>query len=156
MISFEFPVTERTRTLLRLEQLYDRLAYFLGKDHALDHHAALLVLFELLETAPRATTQGALQDRDIEVVERREVPVVDKQARVVEEVVVQRQTRDRIEKVADTVRETRVEVEEGGAPSTTPRRGWTPSWSSSESLSTTRRVSRRGASSPTSVNTLRL
>ena len=56
------------------------------------------------------------------MVERREVPVVDKQARVVEEVVVQRQTRDRIEKVADTVRETRVEVEEGGAPSTTPRR----------------------------------
>jgi stress response protein YsnF len=74
------------------------------------------------ETAPRAATQGALQDRDIEVVERREVPVVDKQARVVEEVVVQRQTRDRVEKVADTVRETRVEVEEGGAPSGTPGR----------------------------------
>ncbi|WP_374557286.1 cell division protein ZapD [Aquitalea pelogenes] len=60
MISFEFPVTERTRTLLRLEQLYDRLAYFLGKDHAMDHHAALLVLFELLETASRADLKADL------------------------------------------------------------------------------------------------
>ncbi|WP_293765595.1 cell division protein ZapD [uncultured Aquitalea sp.] len=60
MISFEFPVTERTRTLLRLEHLYGRLAYFFGKDHPLDHHAGLLVLFELMETASRADLKADL------------------------------------------------------------------------------------------------
>nr|WP_233164017.1 cell division protein ZapD [Chromobacterium sp. ASV23] len=60
VISFEFPVTERTRILLRLEYLYGRLAYFVGKDHPHDHHAALLVLFELMETASRADLKADL------------------------------------------------------------------------------------------------
>ncbi|AXT48131.1 MULTISPECIES: cell division protein ZapD [Chromobacterium] len=60
MISFEFPVTERTRILLRLEHLYARLGYFIGKDHPYDHHAALLVLFELMETASRADLKADL------------------------------------------------------------------------------------------------
>lgn len=60
MISFEFPVTERTRILLRLEQLYGRLAYFTEREHCFDHHAALLVLFELMETASRADLKADL------------------------------------------------------------------------------------------------
>lgn len=60
MISFEFPVTERTRTLLRLEYLYARLEYFVSKEHCYDHHAALLVLFELMETASRADLKADL------------------------------------------------------------------------------------------------
>lgn len=60
MISFEFPVTERVRTLLRLEELYDRLAFFIERDHPFEHHAALLVLYELMETASRADLKADL------------------------------------------------------------------------------------------------
>lgn len=60
MISFEFPVTERTRSLLRLEQLYARLDFFIARDHPFEHHAALLVLFELMETASRADLKADL------------------------------------------------------------------------------------------------
>ncbi|RXZ43560.1 cell division protein ZapD [Crenobacter cavernae] len=60
MISFEFPVNERTRSLLRLEQLYRRLAYFVDGEHANEHHSALLTLFELMETASRADLKADL------------------------------------------------------------------------------------------------
>ncbi|MDF0606482.1 cell division protein ZapD [Neisseriaceae bacterium TC5R-5] len=46
--------------MLRLEYLYARLAYFIDKDHPHDHHAALLVLFELMETASRADLKADL------------------------------------------------------------------------------------------------
>ncbi len=46
--------------MLRLEYLYGRLAYFIGKDHPYDHHSALLVLFELMETASRADLKADL------------------------------------------------------------------------------------------------
>ena len=51
------------------------------------------------------------QEREFEVVERHEEPVVEKRARNVEEVVVRRDVGERTEKVRDTVRETRVDVE---------------------------------------------
>lgn len=54
MISFEFPTNERTRCLLRLEQLYQRLAFFLRGEHPFEHHSAILVLFELMEAAGRS------------------------------------------------------------------------------------------------------
>lgn len=60
MISFEFPITERTRTLLRLEQLSQRLEYFSSREHPCDHHAALQALFEILETASRAELKSDL------------------------------------------------------------------------------------------------
>jgi uncharacterized protein (TIGR02271 family) len=61
-----------------------------------------------------------LQEGTLEVRERREEPVVDKQARVVEEVVVGKEARERTETVQDTVRRTDVDVQEtpGGARST--------------------------------------
>ena len=53
-----------------------------------------------------------LRDREIEVRERAEVPVVQKQARIVEEVAVGKQANVRTETVEDTVRRTDVDVEQ--------------------------------------------
>jgi uncharacterized protein (TIGR02271 family) len=53
-----------------------------------------------------------IKDGDIEITERAEVPVVSKQARVVEEVSVGKQVEERNEVVSDTVRKTEVEVDE--------------------------------------------
>lgn len=52
-----------------------------------------------------------LQDRDIELTERAEVPVVNKQARVVEEVKVTKDVEERDEAIRDTVRNTEVDVQ---------------------------------------------
>ena len=54
MILYEYPLNERVRTLLRLEDLYDRVRFFLGHDSAHDHHACLTGMFEILEVASRA------------------------------------------------------------------------------------------------------
>ena len=54
MIDYEFPLNERVRTLLRLEGLCARMAYFAERSSAADHQAALLTLFEILEVASRA------------------------------------------------------------------------------------------------------
>jgi stress response protein YsnF len=51
------------------------------------------------------------QERDIELTERSEVPVVNKEARVVEEVRVSKEVNERNETVRDNVRETKVDVE---------------------------------------------
>ena len=60
MISYEYPLSERVRTLLRLEDLYDRVEYFLAKTDALEHHIALLSLFEILEVSSRADLKSDL------------------------------------------------------------------------------------------------
>ncbi|MGE5096320.1 MAG: cell division protein ZapD [Betaproteobacteria bacterium] len=60
MITYEYPLNERIRTLLRLEDLYDRVRYFLGKDDAHDHHACLTGIFEILEVASRADLKSDL------------------------------------------------------------------------------------------------
>jgi cell division protein ZapD len=54
VISYEFPLNERIRTLLRLEDLYQRAQYFALKDDAEEHHIALTSLFELLDVGGRA------------------------------------------------------------------------------------------------------
>lgn len=54
MISYEYPLNERIRTLLRLEDLFRKNTHFSGSDAPLDHHVALLSLFEILEVAGRA------------------------------------------------------------------------------------------------------
>lgn len=60
MITYEYPFNERIRTLLRLEDLFDRARFFLARQDALDHHAALLTLFEILEVAGRADLKSDL------------------------------------------------------------------------------------------------
>ena len=54
MIRYEHPLNERIRTLMRLEDLFARARYFAERDHAPEHHAALLALFELTDVASRA------------------------------------------------------------------------------------------------------
>ncbi|MBI4741235.1 MAG: cell division protein ZapD [Betaproteobacteria bacterium] len=54
MITYEYPFNERIRTLLRLEDLFEKLAYFMQLDGLHEHHVALLSLFEVLEVASRA------------------------------------------------------------------------------------------------------
>ena len=54
MITYEYPFNERIRTLLRLEDLFAKTAHFSGQDGPLEHHVALVTLFDILETAARA------------------------------------------------------------------------------------------------------
>src|SRR5574343_1560971 len=54
VITYEYPFNERIRTLLRLEDLFEKSAYFTQMDGALEHHTALVSLFEILEVAGRA------------------------------------------------------------------------------------------------------
>ncbi len=60
MISYEFPLNERVRTLLRLEDLFSRVRRFIAREACQDHHAALGVLFEILEVASRADLKSEL------------------------------------------------------------------------------------------------
>ncbi|HEX6004559.1 MAG TPA: cell division protein ZapD [Burkholderiales bacterium] len=60
MISYEYPLSERVRTLLRLEDLYERVEYFLVKADPLEHHIALLSIFEILEVSSRADLKSDL------------------------------------------------------------------------------------------------
>ncbi len=60
MISYEYPLSERIRTLLRLEDLYERVQYFTAKADAQEHHVALLCIFEILEVASRADLKSDL------------------------------------------------------------------------------------------------
>ena len=54
MITYEYPFNERIRTLLRLEDLFDKAAYFLQAEGSHEHHVVLVTLFEILEVAGRA------------------------------------------------------------------------------------------------------
>ncbi|MCF8198016.1 MAG: cell division protein ZapD [Sulfuritalea sp.] len=54
MITYEYPLSERVRTLLRLEDLFDKITHFSAAEGAMEHHVALLTLFEILEVAGRA------------------------------------------------------------------------------------------------------
>ena len=60
MISYEYPLSERVRTLLRLEDLYDRVEYFIAKNEPPEHHIALLSIFEILEVSGRADLKSDL------------------------------------------------------------------------------------------------
>ncbi len=60
MINYEYPLSERIRTLLRLEDLYERVQYFTAKADAQEHHVALLSIFEILEVASRADLKSDL------------------------------------------------------------------------------------------------
>lgn len=54
MITYDYPLNERIRTLLRLEDLFDKLVHFSASDGSHEHHVALLTIFEVLEVAGRA------------------------------------------------------------------------------------------------------
>ncbi len=60
LILYEYPLNERIRTLLRLEDLFERLEFFASREHPLDHHVALVTLFEILDVAGRADLKSDL------------------------------------------------------------------------------------------------
>lgn len=60
MTSYEFPLNERIRTLLRLEDLFQKFEFFVHQEHRLDHHSALLTLFEIVEVGSRADIKSDL------------------------------------------------------------------------------------------------
>ena len=62
MISYEYPLNERIRTLLRLEDLFLKIAHFTAGVAPQDHHVALLTIFETLEVASRAQRLAAADD----------------------------------------------------------------------------------------------
>lgn len=60
MILYEYPLNERIRTLLRLEDLFIRFDHFADQAGPLEHHVALTTLFEILEVASRADLKSDL------------------------------------------------------------------------------------------------
>jgi cell division protein ZapD len=60
VITYEYPLHERIRTLLRLEDLYGRVTFFLAKDSAHAHHACLTGMFEIVDVASRADLKSDL------------------------------------------------------------------------------------------------
>ena len=60
MILYEYPFQESVRTMLRLEQLFDRLGQLMVRETAIDHHFALVTLFEIMDVAARADLKSDL------------------------------------------------------------------------------------------------
>ena len=54
MILYEYPFNERIRTYLRLEHLVGRIGQLLPREHPLDHHYALIAMFEVMDVSSRA------------------------------------------------------------------------------------------------------
>ncbi len=60
MIVYEYPFNERIRTLLRLEDLYEKFKFFVHQEDAMQHHVALSTIFDMLEVAGRADLKSDL------------------------------------------------------------------------------------------------
>jgi len=60
LIVYEYPFNERIRTLLRLEDLYEKFKFFVNQEHAMQHHVALATIFDMLEVAGRADLKSDL------------------------------------------------------------------------------------------------
>jgi cell division protein ZapD len=60
VISYEFPLNEKVRTWLRLEDLFARMNYFLAGELSMEHHVALTTLFEIHDVASRPDLKSEL------------------------------------------------------------------------------------------------
>ena len=60
MIHYEHPLNERIRTLLRLEDLFEKVSFFSSKDDSAEHHSAIVTLFEIIDVASRADLKSDL------------------------------------------------------------------------------------------------
>ncbi|MEW5770749.1 MAG: cell division protein ZapD [Pseudomonadota bacterium] len=69
MTVYEFPLNERIRTWLRLEDLFGKAQFFIGSEDARAHHAALLAIFEIVDV----TTRSELKNELIQELERQKV-----------------------------------------------------------------------------------
>lgn len=81
MILYEYPFNERVRSLLRLEDQLDRLFYFACQEDARAHHAALTVLFDIVDATTRSDLVGdllrELERQRVSLVALREHPAVE-------------------------------------------------------------------------------
>jgi cell division protein ZapD len=60
VILYEYPLHERVRTYLRLEHLFKRLNQLVTRDEAIDHHFALVTMFEIMDVGARADLKSDL------------------------------------------------------------------------------------------------
>ena len=60
LVLYEYPLNEGIRTMLRLEQLFDRLGSLIERDATIDHHFALFTIFEIMDVASRADLKADL------------------------------------------------------------------------------------------------
>jgi cell division protein ZapD len=60
LLLYEYPFNESIRTMLRLEYLFDRLGQLVARDAAVDHHFALVTIFEIMDVASRADLKSDL------------------------------------------------------------------------------------------------
>jgi cell division protein ZapD len=60
LVLYEYPFNEGIRTMLRLEHLFDRLGQLVARDAAVDHHFALVTIFEIMDVASRADLKSDL------------------------------------------------------------------------------------------------
>jgi cell division protein ZapD len=60
LILYEYPFNESIRTMLRLEQMFDRLGQLMPREAAVDHHFALATIFEIIDVASRADLKSDL------------------------------------------------------------------------------------------------
>jgi len=60
MPSYDYPFNERIRTLLRLEDLFSKVLHNVAGESELNHHSALLSLFQILDVIDRAELKNDL------------------------------------------------------------------------------------------------
>ncbi len=76
MITYEFPLNEQLRTLLKLERLFQQALALMRMEDAMSHQAALLALFDLMEIASRNEVRQELL-MELNRVRQRLDPIVD-------------------------------------------------------------------------------
>jgi uncharacterized protein (TIGR02271 family) len=76
---------------------------------------------EMAKPVVKGSPGDLMQERTVEVAETAEQAVVGKEARVTEEVVVSKTANERVEQIDDSVRRTKVEVEDGRTDNRAPR-----------------------------------
>ena len=54
MLSFDHPLSERVRSLIRIDHLFNRFNHNTDSDDKWSHHVALSSLFEIMECSSRA------------------------------------------------------------------------------------------------------
>jgi cell division protein ZapD len=60
LVLYEYPFNEGIRTMLRLEHLFDRLGQLIPRETPVDHHFALVTIFEIMDVASRADLKSDL------------------------------------------------------------------------------------------------
>jgi cell division protein ZapD len=60
LVLYEYPFNESIRTMLRLEHLFERLGQLISREAAVDHHFALVTVFEIMDVASRADLKSDL------------------------------------------------------------------------------------------------